>query len=208
MSEIKLKPTGGGAGSVSLKAPAATTSNADVPFVLPVADGSAGQYLKTDGSKNLGWATDQGGKILQVLQTTTSTQVSNTTTSYVDTGLTGNITPTSTSNKILILVCQAYENKRSSTSNGGDIKLMRDSTDINFIVPGSGNNYGLYFSAGGASSVSNYDVYNLSYLDSPNTTSQITYKTQCSSYSDSSNAAFKAQSGSSKSFLTLIEVAG
>ena len=57
MSEIKLKPTGGGAGSVSLKAPAATTGNADVPFVLPVADGSAGQYLKTDGSKNLSFGT-------------------------------------------------------------------------------------------------------------------------------------------------------
>ena len=148
------------------------------------------------------------GAILQILQTTTSTQVSNDTTSYVDTGLTGNITPASTSNKILILVCQAYENKRTSTSNGGDIKLMRDSTDINFIVPGSGNNYGLYFSAGGASSISNYDVYNLSYLDSPNTTSQITYKTQCSSYSDSSSASFRAQSGGSKSFLTLMEVAG
>tara|TARA_R100000664_G_C2702316_1_gene102197 strand:+ start:61 stop:711 length:651 start_codon:yes stop_codon:yes gene_type:complete len=61
MSEIKLKPTGGGAGSVSLKAPAATTGNADVPFVLPVADGSADQYLKTDGSKNLSFATVAAG---------------------------------------------------------------------------------------------------------------------------------------------------
>ena len=61
MSEVKLKPTGGGAGSVSLKAPAATTGNADVPFILPVADGSAGQYLKTDGSKNLSFATVAGG---------------------------------------------------------------------------------------------------------------------------------------------------
>ncbi len=56
MSEIKLKPTGGGNGSVSLKAPAATTGNVDVPFVLPVADGSAGQFIKTDGSKNLSFA--------------------------------------------------------------------------------------------------------------------------------------------------------
>ena len=61
MSEIKLKPTGGGAGSVSLKAPAATTGNEDVPFILPVADGSAGQYLKTDGSKNLSFATVSAG---------------------------------------------------------------------------------------------------------------------------------------------------
>ena len=56
MSELKL-PADSGGGSVSLKGPASTTSNADVPFVLPVADGSAGQYLKTDGSKNLSFAT-------------------------------------------------------------------------------------------------------------------------------------------------------
>ena len=60
MSEIKLTADSGG-GTVSLKGPATTTSNAAVPFVLPVADGSAGQYLKTDGSKNLAFATVAGG---------------------------------------------------------------------------------------------------------------------------------------------------
>ncbi len=57
MSEIKLNTTGGSGGSVSLKGPASTTGDADVDFVLPQADGSAGQYLKTDGSKNLSFAT-------------------------------------------------------------------------------------------------------------------------------------------------------
>ena len=56
MSELKLSADTGG-GTVSLKGPSATTSNADVAFVLPVADGSANQVLKTDGSKNLGWVT-------------------------------------------------------------------------------------------------------------------------------------------------------
>ena len=65
MSEIKLTADSGG-GTVSLKAPASTTSNAAVPFVLPVADGSAGQYLKTDGSKNLGWASDTAGGITHI----------------------------------------------------------------------------------------------------------------------------------------------
>jgi len=60
MSEIKLTADSGG-GTVSLKGPATTTGNAAVPFVLPVADGSAGQYLKTDGSKNLAFATVSGG---------------------------------------------------------------------------------------------------------------------------------------------------
>ena len=59
MSELKL-PADSGGGSVSLKGPASTTSNADVPFVLPVADGSAGTFLKTDGSKNLSFAAAGG----------------------------------------------------------------------------------------------------------------------------------------------------
>ena len=60
MSELKLTADSGG-GTVSFKGPASTTGNAAVPFVLPVADGSAGQYLKTDGSKNLSFATVSGG---------------------------------------------------------------------------------------------------------------------------------------------------
>ena len=57
MSEVKLKPTGGGAGSISLKAPAATTGNADFPLVLPADDGTSSQYLQTNGSGTLTWAT-------------------------------------------------------------------------------------------------------------------------------------------------------
>ena len=56
MSEIKLTADGGG-GSVSLKGPAATTDNSGVNLVLPVDDGTANQYLKTDGSGALSWAT-------------------------------------------------------------------------------------------------------------------------------------------------------
>ena len=56
MSEIKLNADGGG-GSVSLKGPASTTGNAGVNLVLPVDDGTANQYLKTDGSGALSWGT-------------------------------------------------------------------------------------------------------------------------------------------------------
>ena len=48
---IKLNAQSGG--SVALDAPTQTTSSADLVFKLPVADGSADQVLKTDGSKNL-----------------------------------------------------------------------------------------------------------------------------------------------------------
>ncbi len=57
MSSVKLNTTGGSGGSVALKGPASTTSNADVELTLPVDDGSADQYLKTDGSGALSWST-------------------------------------------------------------------------------------------------------------------------------------------------------
>ena len=53
MAEIKIAADAGG-GWTSLKGPA-STSNQNA-FVLPSADGSASQFLKTDGSKNLSFA--------------------------------------------------------------------------------------------------------------------------------------------------------
>jgi len=57
MSEIKLTADSGG-GTTSIKAPSSTTSNADVVLKLPVADGSANQVLKTDGSGQLSFGSD------------------------------------------------------------------------------------------------------------------------------------------------------
>ena len=56
MAEIKIAADSGG-GSVGLKGPASTTSNAAVQLTLPVDDGTSGQYLKTDGSGAMSWAT-------------------------------------------------------------------------------------------------------------------------------------------------------
>ena len=56
MAELKIKADSGG-GTVSFKGPATTTSNAAVQLTLPVDDGAANQYLKTDGSGALSWAT-------------------------------------------------------------------------------------------------------------------------------------------------------
>ena len=84
MSEIKL-PADSGGGSVSFKGPATTTGNAAVPFVLPVADGSAGQLLKTDGSKNLGWVSDSSGSWVKLSQVLNGGNVSDITFTSLDT---------------------------------------------------------------------------------------------------------------------------
>ena len=51
----------------------AHTANGASVYTLPQTDGSAGQVLRTDGSGNLSWVDDQGGKILQVQATNVST---------------------------------------------------------------------------------------------------------------------------------------
>jgi len=55
MAEIKIAADSGG-GSVGLKGPASTTSNAAVQLTLPVDDGTVNQVLTTNGSGTLSWA--------------------------------------------------------------------------------------------------------------------------------------------------------
>ncbi len=72
MSEIKLQADSGG-GTVAWKGPATTTSNANVQFVLPIADGTAGQVLTTNGSGQLEWKTPSIGVADQWRMTATKT---------------------------------------------------------------------------------------------------------------------------------------
>ena len=105
MAELKIKADSGG-GTVSWKGPATTTGNAAVQLTLPVDDGTANQYLKTDGSGALSWSTvTDKGKILQVVSANsdTNTQFTNQT-SYGDhTNHTISITPTEAGSKIVLL---------------------------------------------------------------------------------------------------------
>ena len=63
MSQVKVTADSGG-GTVSLKAPASTTGDAAVQLTLPVNDGDANQYLKTDGSGALSWSDVSAGAAL------------------------------------------------------------------------------------------------------------------------------------------------
>jgi len=76
MSQIKLKHSGGNSSII-----AAPSSNpaSDVTFRLPNADGSAGQFMKTDGSGNLAFAAVTGGIVGFKHVRNTSTTTLNTT---------------------------------------------------------------------------------------------------------------------------------
>ena len=105
------------------------------------------------------------GKVLQVVQATTTSSSSTTSSSFVATALSVDITPTSSSNKIFV----SASTPMHGTSGGWDFwgTIYRDSTNL-------GSSAGLATCFGG----SNTEANNASmiYLDSPSTTSQITYK--------------------------------
>lgn len=128
MSKIKLNAESGG-GSVSIQAPTSTTSNANVEFKLPVADGSADQFIKTDGSGNLSFAALGGGKVKQVVYKNVTNLFTTTSNSYSDmTQLNLAITPTSSSNILyfdtVFSGCKLYDT--SGSDHRGYIALTDD----------------------------------------------------------------------------------
>ena len=128
-AKIKLNAASGG-GSVSLQAPTSTTSNANVELKLPVADGSANQLLKTDGSGNLGWATDQGGKIKKFVYAEMSSDFGMNSTNETDVGgMTASIAKTNASNNTLVELTFAPYMAGSGAGQYA-IRVYRDSTKI------------------------------------------------------------------------------
>ena len=139
-------------------------------------------------------------KILQVVQGTTSTEVSSTVTSDTDTTLTANITPSATSSKILVLVEQAGCGKRSGNS-WLNLKLVRGSTTITTFCTFAG-----YTGTTTDNMIGNIST---SFLDTPSTTSQITYKTVMSTGNTPITLYVQADdAGAQTSTITLMEVAG
>jgi hypothetical protein len=139
--------------------------------VSRLAVGTNGQVLTADSTTATGlkWATAAagGGKVLQVVQGTTATQVSLSGGSYVDTGLSVTITPSSSSSKILVLITQTGLFKPTNDTHIG-IQLLRGSTSV-YVLSGIHMASPGVISGGTASG---------NYLDSPATTSATTYKTQ------------------------------
>jgi len=139
---------------------------------------------------------NRAGNILQVVSATYATSVSSSSSTYADTGLTASITPTSATSKILVLVNQVGNRKTTSNTYTG-LQLLRGSTILMTIEAGAGYTNDTSTNSVGACSCC--------YLDSPATTSSVTYKTQFSSVANT--AAVTVQVGNEPSTITLLEVA-
>ena len=177
--------------------------NATVPVRLGI--GTAGQVLTVNsGATAPQWSTPAGGggKVLQVVQATYSTATTIASLTYTDTGLSLSITPTLATSKILVLVNQQRRFSKSSNDQGIGMRILRDSTVV-FSAADSAFNY---MGATGATGVFNHDVTALTYLDSPATTSSITYKTQGRVDDTTSSGSSVFQQGTNPSTITLLEI--
>ena len=144
------------------------------------------------------------GKVLQVVQDLTTTDTTISDTGYKDTTLTGTITPSSTSSKILIMISQSIFFDIDSSLGYGQMKLFRGTTELEEY------RYMGFIEVSSATTVKNGIYMPIHYLDSPTTTDAITYKTQGRPNTFNNNGRVRFQTGGdvAPSYITLLEIEG
>lgn len=187
------------------------TANAALNSFLPNQSGNSGKFLTTNGT-NTSWG--NVGKVLQVLQTVITSQVllyPGTTWPDIP-GFSASITPSSSSSKILVIA----EIRGGSNTNMG-YRLVRNSTPIYLgtqtgSAPRTPTSSGDYFIS---SATAINQAANMTFLDSPATTSSTTYKIQAWTFSTAyylqMNMSYGGADASyvltSPSSITLMEIA-
>lgn len=178
MSKVAIEGNASGTGTFTIAAP---DSNTNPTLTLPDSSGTLLTKLPV-------------GSVLQVVQGSTATTVDSATTAYVDTTLTATITPTSATSIILVIVTQSYY-KALSTSAGMNIKLFRGATDLGKFIDNAGYT---------ATTSTARGVVAFQTLDTPSTTSPVTYKTQ---FANTVAANFVRVQPDMPSQITLVEIA-
>jgi hypothetical protein len=138
------------------------------------------------------------GAVLQVVSATYGTNTSTSSTSYVDTGLTASITPSSSTSKILVQATMVYYISGGGADNGCKFQLVRGSTAI--LFPDANSAY----IGGPTASTELITAFPWLYLDSPSTTSSTTYKIQMAG---ANGATVVINPSSNTAVITLMEIA-
>jgi hypothetical protein len=218
MSKISLSPNASGTGTFTIASP---NSNTDRTLTLPDSTGTVGLVsgdLGTPSALVLTNATGlpasalPTGSVLQVVSTNKTNLFSTTSGTAVDiTGMTVNITPSSASNKILVQVTMSYG---SDVSPYPKVTLLRNGSSINIgDASGSCSRVSIPMNVG-IEAASQLFTTSMTYLDSPATTSTLTYKLQVFTFSsrtfylNRSAATSDANHLAATSSITVIEVKG
>ncbi len=135
------------------------------------------------------------GKVKQIVYGSYGTQTNSSTNTYVDTGLTATITPTSATSKILVMIAHGANQKETNNTSMA-MRLYRGATSIAQIMVDGGKD--------GTTGRLDFGGTSINVLDEPATTSATTYKTQF--MSQGGNAQVWVQTGGSRSTIILMEV--
>ena len=129
------------------------------------------KILPVDGAPTGG-----GGGIIQMVMAESDTQADTTSTSYVDSNLSATITPKFSTSKILIMVTIGGWDSNGQNQRGA-LRLQRDNTAIFINTQNTGAQTSATVGMLGQNS-NNIDQGGISivYMDSPSTTSAVTYK--------------------------------
>jgi len=200
MSSVNLKHSSGN--GTKITGPVANPS-ADITLKVPSTTGTAGQVLKVASANHsatnaeLEWGADSGGKILQVVQSTKTNEsliVTGTTwTNVPGTDESGsgsiwevNITPSATSSKILVQMSAVMGGNNGVSMT---LRLMREIADANVTSPflgdalsNRGRSTRLVRDDQTAMKAHAMHQSHFMYLDSPNTTSKVTYHLESHGY--------------------------
>ena len=154
--------------------------------------GQSGETVNVSGTAGTGF-----GKILQVVQAIQSTEITTSSTSYVTTNCEASITPSSTSNKVLIMIAGSGR----QNDDGGTAKYTvykDDTTDLCTSDKGFSE-----ISVTGGTYIKT--PYVITFLDSPSTTSSVKYSLYMK---NQTSTTCRACHNNTDTTVTLMEIAG
>jgi len=175
---------------------------------LAVAPADTDEFLISDAGtlKRLDASLVGGGLVLQVITATHSTAVTQTSNSYATSGLTATITPSSSSNKVLVLTSsaiQVFGDGQNSSGRVGLVGLFRGTVSATKLAE---HQSGVSMvSATTSTNDHSYNTVSFAVLDSPSTASSQVYTV---GISGSGAGEVLAQGDSNTSSITLVEIAG
>ena len=189
-------PTNGAVTNSSLNSNVITGQSAETSVagddLVLLYDNSATALRKMTRTNFVSGLGAAAGQVIQVVTATITANQSTSSTSYVDaTSLSVSITPSSASNKILILFTGTLQNNGDTLNSY--LTILRGATNL-----ATTNDYFILNSAGGRIIAGS----SASYVDSPNTTSSTTYKIQIKTESASTATIF------ANSTITVLEIKG
>ena len=180
----------------------------DIADLSATGTASSSTFLRGDNA----WAAAGGGKLLQVVGASTSTNVSMTDTTWTDTGLTVTINNVASGSSVLVLVDQQISARKDATGKSFGLRLLRGSTVIQAPLSNSSGlpweNY-IDIPNNGATRTGFSGRHSIIKLDASPGTGSVVYHVEMNNYASGSSSTLEAQrqdTTDSTSNITVLEI--